>query len=109
MEQAVDRKEMLRGKWGEKLFVWSIASGDVRGVASFNTCIVTPHRWYINFPKVPEVVPWPGQAYADGPLCDVSAEFFEEHPSAKWLMVTLLSTGIGESYKKSVEIIAWGE
>jgi hypothetical protein len=109
MEQTANRKEMLRSKWGEKLFVWSIASGDVRGVVVFRTCIVTPHRSYIHFPEVPGVVPWPGQAYADLPLCDVSAEFFEEHPSAKWLIVALITTGIGELREKSVKIVAWGE
>lgn len=109
MEQAVDRKEMLRGKWGEQLFIWTIASGEVRRLVAFNTYIVTPHRHYINFPDVPGVVPWPGQAYADLPLCDVSAEFLEEHPSVKWLMVVSISTGIGKSHARSVEIVAWGE
>ena len=109
MKAAEKRKEKLRSKWAERLWILNISYSSVEGFVTSESYIITPHRNLIHFPHVLGVVRILEQAYFNWTLCDAAAAFFEKRPSAKWLLLGFISTGIGKSKSERVEIIAWEE
>ncbi len=114
-ETKEERKQQLRGKWCEKLWIYPIASSEMADVGTRTVYLLTPDRSFVHRPKIPGVIRWPQQAFLIWPVFDACAAFFEKHPSSKWLLMCAITNGLSSKGKKiapekiiQTKVIAWG-
>jgi len=114
-ETKEQRKERLRGKWCDKIWIYPIASSEMADMGTRTVYLLTPDRDAVHLPSIPGVVRWPQQAFLCWPVCDASAEFFETHPSSKWLLVCAITNSLSSRNKEiapdrvvRTRVIAWG-
>ena len=108
-ETAKERKERLRDKWTDRLWMICVSSFTIPSVATARTCVVSQDMNSFHSVTRPGTVRLAIPAYRNWVLLDTAAAFFEKHQKVKYLVVTVATN---DASKKSLEravITGWLE
>ena len=99
----------LHGEWAQRLWQYCVNSEET-STAKMMTYLVTPSYESVRLPTPPGTARLMLHAYLAGwDVLEVAAAFFIEHPTAKYIILTVLSVGRGKQCSRTIEITAWME